>query len=69
MVYSAGTPGREPNFHDKAAALGAFSQRAVAAAGVVAAGVGHNKRLADQLIHNAQQVIHHHQPIAVHCWT
>ncbi|KAH9628215.1 hypothetical protein HF086_003047 [Spodoptera exigua] len=51
-----GTPGRESHFHDKAAALAAFSARAAAAAGVVAAGVGHNKRLADQLIHNAQQV-------------
>ncbi|XP_035456928.2 vinculin [Spodoptera frugiperda] len=51
-----GTPGRESTFHDKAAGLAAFSARAAAAAGVVAAGVGHNKRLADQLIHNAQQV-------------
>uniref|UniRef100_A0A2A4JNP8 Vinculin n=1 Tax=Heliothis virescens TaxID=7102 RepID=A0A2A4JNP8_HELVI len=51
-----GTPGRESQFHEKAAALAAFSQRACAAAGVVAAGCGHNKRLADQLTQNANQV-------------
>ncbi|XP_052745183.1 vinculin [Bicyclus anynana] len=51
-----GTPGREANFQDKAAALSAFSAKAAAAAGMVAAGVRHNKRLADQLIHNAQEV-------------
>ncbi|KAM3956903.1 LOW QUALITY PROTEIN: vinculin [Aphomia sociella] len=51
-----GTPGREANFHEKAAALQAFSQRAAAAAHMVAAGAGSNKRLADQLIHNAHQV-------------
>ncbi|XP_026318177.1 vinculin-like [Hyposmocoma kahamanoa] len=51
-----GTPNREPNFHDKAAALAAFSHKAASAANMVAVGVGHNKRLADQLIHNAQQV-------------
>ncbi|KAL0859673.1 hypothetical protein ABMA27_010792 [Loxostege sticticalis] len=50
-----GTPGRESNFHDKAAALQAFSQKAAAAANMVAAG-DHSKRLADQLAHNAQQV-------------
>nr|XP_049705344.1 vinculin isoform X3 [Helicoverpa armigera] len=51
-----GTPGRESQFHEKAAALAAFSQRACAAADVVAAGCGHNKRLADQLTQNARQV-------------
>ncbi|XP_069362804.1 vinculin isoform X5 [Maniola hyperantus] len=51
-----GTPGREANFHDRSNALAAFSQKAAAAAGMVAAGVRHNKRLADQLIHNAQEV-------------
>ncbi|CAH0599023.1 unnamed protein product [Chrysodeixis includens] len=51
-----GTPGREAHFQDKAAALQAFSQRAAGAAALVAAGAGHNKRLADQLIHNAHQV-------------
>ncbi|XP_063834865.1 vinculin [Ostrinia nubilalis] len=50
-----GTPGREANFHDKAAALQAFSQRAAAAAAMVAAG-DHSKRLADQLQHSARQV-------------
>ncbi|XP_045456604.1 vinculin [Melitaea cinxia] len=51
-----GTPGREANFQEKANALSAFSQKAAAAASMVAAGVRHNKRLADQLIHNAQEV-------------
>ncbi|CAH2098991.1 unnamed protein product [Euphydryas editha] len=51
-----GTPGREANFQEKSAALAAFSQKAAAAAGMVAAGMRHNKRLADQLIHNAQEV-------------
>ncbi|CAH0687078.1 unnamed protein product [Chilo suppressalis] len=50
-----GTPNREANFHDKAAALQAFSQRAAAAAHMVAQG-DHNKRLADQLNHYSQQV-------------
>ncbi|XP_049881942.1 vinculin [Pectinophora gossypiella] len=51
-----GTPGREANFQSTAAALAAFSARAANAAHLVAAGAGHNKRLADQLLHNAQQV-------------
>ncbi|KAI5639042.1 vinculin family domain-containing protein [Phthorimaea operculella] len=51
-----GVPGREQNFHDKAAALAAFSARAANAAHMVACGAGHNKRLADQLLHNKQQV-------------
>lgn len=51
-----GTPGRESNFHDKAAALKAFSTRAALTANMVAAANGDNKRLADQLIHNANQV-------------
>lgn len=56
LSSNPGTPGREANFQDKSAALSAFSQKAAAAAGMVAAGVRHNKRLADQLIHNAQEV-------------
>ncbi|XP_050357286.1 vinculin isoform X2 [Nymphalis io] len=51
-----GTPGREQNFQEKSAALAAFSHKAAAAASMVAEGVRHNKRLADQLIHNAQEV-------------
>ncbi|XP_063370152.1 vinculin [Cydia amplana] len=51
-----GTPGREANFHDKAAALQAFSQRAAATAHMVAANSHHNKRLADQLTHHAREV-------------
>ncbi|XP_064075160.1 vinculin isoform X2 [Vanessa tameamea] len=51
-----GTPGREQNFQEKSAALAAFSHKAAAAASMVAAGVRHNKKLADQLIHNAQEV-------------
>lgn len=51
-----GTPGRESNFNEKAGALSAFSVRAAGAASVVAAATGHNKKLADQLLHNAQQV-------------
>ncbi|XP_052753588.1 vinculin [Galleria mellonella] len=51
-----GTPGREASFQEKAAALQAFSQRAAAAAAMVAAGAGSNKRLADQLLHVASQV-------------
>ncbi|CAB3241368.1 unnamed protein product [Arctia plantaginis] len=51
-----GAAGREAAFHERAQALGAFSARAAAAAHVVAAGARHNKRLADQLHNNAQQV-------------
>ncbi|XP_061724423.1 vinculin isoform X4 [Cydia pomonella] len=51
-----GTPGREANFHDKAGALQAFSQRAAATAHMVAANSHHNKRLADQLTHHAREV-------------
>ncbi|XP_053618878.1 vinculin isoform X2 [Plodia interpunctella] len=51
-----GTPNREANFHDKAAALAAFSARAAAAAHLVAAANGNNKRLADQLTHQAREV-------------
>lgn len=52
----AGAAGREATFQEKAAALGAFSARAAAAAGVVAAGARHRKRLADQLHDSAHQV-------------
>ncbi|CAH0731450.1 unnamed protein product, partial [Brenthis ino] len=51
-----GTPGREATLQTRASALAAFSARAAAAAGSVAAGLGHHKRLADQLLHNAQEV-------------
>ncbi|XP_060807514.1 vinculin [Amyelois transitella] len=51
-----GTPNREANFHEKAGALAAFSARAAAAAHVVAAARGNNKRLADQLACLARQV-------------
>ncbi|GBP04691.1 Vinculin [Eumeta japonica] len=51
-----GTIGRESNFHDKAATLSTFSDRAAHTARMVAASAGANKRLADQLIHNATQV-------------
>ncbi|CAG4985153.1 unnamed protein product [Colias eurytheme] len=51
-----GTPGRESRFEEKARALEAFSSRAAAAADMVAAGVRHNKRLADLLHHNAKEV-------------
>ncbi|XP_072945946.1 vinculin [Epargyreus clarus] len=51
-----GTPGREANFEQRAAALQAFSARAAATAGVVAATSRHNKRLADLLAHHAHQV-------------
>ncbi|XP_045507640.1 vinculin [Colias croceus] len=51
-----GTPGREARFEEKARALEAFSSRAAAAADMVAAGVRHNKRLADLLHHNAKEV-------------
>ncbi|XP_045539587.1 vinculin [Papilio machaon] len=50
-----GSPGREANFLERASALQAFSARAAAAAGVVAA-AAHDKRLADQLIHNKREV-------------
>lgn len=58
MKLYLGTPNREPNFHDKATALSAFSRRCAGAANMVCAGAGHNKRLADQLTHNAHQVNH-----------
>ncbi|XP_059047686.1 vinculin [Achroia grisella] len=51
-----GTPGRDANFQEKAAALQAFSARAAAAGGMVAARSASNKRLADQLLHVAAQV-------------
>ncbi|CAK1595344.1 unnamed protein product [Parnassius mnemosyne] len=50
-----GTANREANFSERAAALQAFSGRACAAAGVVAA-AAHHKRLADPLAHHARQV-------------
>ncbi|XP_038219252.1 vinculin [Zerene cesonia] len=51
-----GSAGREARFEERARALQAFSARAAAAAGMVAAGVRHNKRLADLLHHNAKEV-------------
>ncbi|XP_041983390.1 vinculin [Aricia agestis] len=51
-----GTPNREANFHDKSAALAAFSARAAAAGNMVAATVPHNKRLADLLTSSAREV-------------
>ncbi|KPI95246.1 Vinculin [Papilio xuthus] len=50
-----GSAGREANFLERASALQAFSARAAAAAGVVAA-AAHDKRLADQLLHNKREV-------------
>ncbi|XP_047516631.1 vinculin isoform X3 [Pieris napi] len=51
-----GTPGRELKFEEKANGLQAFSGKAAAAADMVAAGVRHNKKLADMLHHNAKEV-------------
>lgn len=51
-----GAAGREAELQQRAAALRAFSGRAAAAARTVAAGAGHHKRLADQLLHYAAQV-------------
>ncbi|XP_013148965.1 PREDICTED: vinculin [Papilio polytes] len=50
-----GSPNREANFLERASALQAFSARAAAAAAVVAA-AAHDKRLADQLLHNKREV-------------
>ncbi|XP_037294811.1 vinculin isoform X2 [Manduca sexta] len=51
-----GTAGRSARAEERGAALQTFSARAAAAAALVAAGAGHHKRLADQLLHYGEQV-------------
>ena len=56
MYAITGTSGRDANFADKAANLGAFSKRAAKTARLVAAGSGGDKKLAEALMASAGQV-------------